>query len=246
MEEPLEYGRFAFEFIDKAERLTNAHEVMDAIQRVLAPFGFNYVNFAPIPTLGERFDKAILATTQDPYAAEWRKIYSDEGYAEIDPLARHLRRSVKPFEYQEIPSDPSRAPRAAEIMRRRWDFEFRRGLLVPIRSPTGSTGFVTMKGPRPDLAARNKRAFHLVALYAFDRICCLCSPPSVQKPVLTEREREVLTWVAMGKSAWEIGEILAITKRTADAHARTAFLKLGAANRTHAVAVAIRDRIIAI
>jgi LuxR family quorum sensing-dependent transcriptional regulator len=50
----------------------------------------------------------------------------------------------------------------------------------------------------------------------------------------------------MGKSAWEIGEILAITKRTADAHARTAFLKLGAANRTHAVAVAIRDRIIAI
>ena len=103
-----------------------------------------------------------------------------------------------------------------------------------------------MKGPRPDLAARNKRAFHLVALYAFDRICCLRSPPSVQKPVLTEREREVLTWVAMGKSAWEIGEILAITKRTADAHARTAFLKLGAANRTHAVAVAIRDRIIAI
>jgi hypothetical protein len=53
---------------------------------------------------------------------------------------------------------------------------------------------------------------------------------------------EVLTWVAMGKSVWEIGEILAITKRTADAHARAAFLKLGAANRTHNVTHLAHDQ----
>jgi LuxR family quorum sensing-dependent transcriptional regulator len=65
------------------------------------------------------------------------------------------------------------------------------------------------------------------------------------KPVLTSREQEVLAWVASGKSAWEIGEILNIAKRTVDEHAQTAFRKLGAVNRTHAVAIALRDRIIA-
>jgi LuxR family quorum sensing-dependent transcriptional regulator len=61
---------------------------------------------------------------------------------------------------------------------------------------------------------------------------------------LTSREAEVLTWVARGKSAWEIGEILLITKRTVDEHVQTAMRKIGAANRTHAVALAIRDGII--
>jgi LuxR family transcriptional regulator, quorum-sensing system regulator BjaR1 len=53
-----------------------------------------------------------------------------------------------------------------------------------------------------------------------------------------------LAWVAQGKSAWEIGEILDITKRTVDEHAHTAVRKLGAVNRTHAVAIAVRERII--
>lgn len=64
------------------------------------------------------------------------------------------------------------------------------------------------------------------------------------KPNLTAREVEVLRWVANGKSAWEIGEILDITKRTVDAHVQTSVRKLGAANRTHAVALALRDSII--
>ena len=64
--------------------------------------------------------------------------------------------------------------------------------------------------------------------------------------MLTSRETEVLTWVARGKSAWEIGEILDIAKRTVDEHAQTAVRKLGAVNRTHAVALAVRDRIISI
>jgi len=64
------------------------------------------------------------------------------------------------------------------------------------------------------------------------------------KGKLTAREIEVLRWVANGKSAWEIGEILHITKRTVDEHVQTAVRKLGAVNRTNAVALALRDGII--
>src|SRR6266700_1514200 len=61
---------------------------------------------------------------------------------------------------------------------------------------------------------------------------------------LTPRELEVLTWVARGKSAWEIGGILHVAKRTVDEHVQTATRKLGAANRAQAIAIALRGRMI--
>jgi LuxR family quorum sensing-dependent transcriptional regulator len=61
---------------------------------------------------------------------------------------------------------------------------------------------------------------------------------------LSLREIEVLEWVGHGKSAREIAVILNITKRTINAHALSAVRKMGAVNRTNAVAIAIRDRII--
>jgi Bacterial regulatory proteins, luxR family len=39
----------------------------------------------------------------------------------------------------------------------------------------------------------------------------------------------MFAWSAQGKSAWEIGEILTVSKRTVDEHAQTAMRKLGAA-----------------
>ncbi len=62
--------------------------------------------------------------------------------------------------------------------------------------------------------------------------------------MLTARESEVLRWVANGKSAREIGEILNIARRTVDEHVQTATRKLSAFNRTHAVAIALRDGLI--
>lgn len=61
---------------------------------------------------------------------------------------------------------------------------------------------------------------------------------------LTSRQIEVLHWVARGKSFWEIGEILHISQRTVVEHVQNAVRKMNAANRIHAVALAIRDRII--
>jgi DNA-binding CsgD family transcriptional regulator len=64
------------------------------------------------------------------------------------------------------------------------------------------------------------------------------------RPAITDREREVLAWAAQGKSAWEIGQILLISERAANKCAQTAFQKLGAVNKTHAVAIALREGLI--
>jgi DNA-binding CsgD family transcriptional regulator len=61
---------------------------------------------------------------------------------------------------------------------------------------------------------------------------------------LTPRELEVLTWVARGKTAHDTAQILGIAKRTVDEHVQTIIRKLGAANRTHAIAIALQNHIV--
>jgi DNA-binding CsgD family transcriptional regulator len=63
---------------------------------------------------------------------------------------------------------------------------------------------------------------------------------------LTPRELEVLRWAARGKTAKDIAQILHITKRTADEHAQNVIRKLGAVNRTHAIAIALQNHIVKI
>jgi DNA-binding NarL/FixJ family response regulator len=64
-------------------------------------------------------------------------------------------------------------------------------------------------------------------------------------PGLTEREAEVLALLADGLSHDEIGRRLRISGETVRTHLQKARRRLGAENRTHAVALALRLRLIA-
>jgi DNA-binding NarL/FixJ family response regulator len=55
---------------------------------------------------------------------------------------------------------------------------------------------------------------------------------------LTEREAEVLTWIAQGKGNYEIGVILGARTRTICKHVERILTKLKVENRTAAAAIA--------
>ncbi len=61
---------------------------------------------------------------------------------------------------------------------------------------------------------------------------------------LNDREIEILTWVARGKTSAEIAKILGLAKRTVDFHLDNAREKLGARTRTEAVVKAAFGRLI--
>ena len=67
-------------------------------------------------------------------------------------------------------------------------------------------------------------------------------PPGrpTERPLLSRRETECLVWTAAGKTTWEIAGILAISQNTVDGYIASATRKLGAVNRTQAVAEALR------
>jgi DNA-binding NarL/FixJ family response regulator len=57
---------------------------------------------------------------------------------------------------------------------------------------------------------------------------------------LTQRESEVLLWIARGKSNRDIADILTLSPRTVNKHLEQIFTKLGVENRTSAAALAVR------
>jgi len=63
-------------------------------------------------------------------------------------------------------------------------------------------------------------------------------------PHLTKRETEILHWLSQGKSSLEISIILSICESTVKFHVNNTLEKLQASNRTHAVAKALRQKLI--
>ncbi|MCT4552901.1 MAG: LuxR family transcriptional regulator [Alphaproteobacteria bacterium] len=67
---------------------------------------------------------------------------------------------------------------------------------------------------------------------------------SISKVKLTQREKECLKWISIGKTYWEISKILDIKERTVSFHMNNVKSKLGVYSNTHAVAKALLENIL--
>ncbi|SDW54522.1 transcriptional regulator, LuxR family [Pseudomonas syringae] len=73
------------------------------------------------------------------------------------------------------------------------------------------------------------------------------APPSSATPAvvqLTVKERQVLEWVAIGKSAWEIARIQGCSESTVHFHTSNIRHKFGVTSLTAALVKAIRQGVI--
>jgi DNA-binding CsgD family transcriptional regulator len=85
-------------------------------------------------------------------------------------------------------------------------------------------------------------ALQMSSLYLHARLTALrAEKPVVAGARLTPRERECLSWVAAGKTDWEISQILNISQQTAHGYVQSALTRLGARTRAQAVALALQS-----
>ena len=166
----------------------------------------------------------------------------------VCPIGRACRVAIAPFAWRAAEIG------AAEIA---WDHHlqsfWRRaaeqgivgGVTVPVHMPLSRVGAVGWLAIGRDvdldaiLAAHSSElwlAAHLFMDHVYrerpDTTTLLPNAP------LTERELECLTWVALGKTDVEIGELIGRSPSTARFHVEGAVEKLGVNNRTRAAAVA--------
>lgn len=69
-------------------------------------------------------------------------------------------------------------------------------------------------------------------------------PPSGSRGKLTRRQREIFQLLANGESTTVAARELGLSEETVKTHTKHALARLGAKNRTHAVAIALRESLI--
>jgi LuxR family quorum sensing-dependent transcriptional regulator len=237
----MNYDRTGYQAIEAFGGVSTPQEVFAALKTALNFAGLRHFCLNLFPQPGAPFSDLILTCEVPP---AWLELYLREDFAAVDPSIRHCRRVVMPFAYSDTPYDPHKEPRAAEVVRRARDFGVADGTLIPITGPTGCIGDLWVGGKDESFRPTDIPAIHILALYAFHKVQQLMHPAACTTADLSGREREVLKWVANGKTATEIGDVLHISQRTVEWHIQQAAQKLGAKNRMQAVVIAARDQLI--
>jgi LuxR family transcriptional regulator, quorum-sensing system regulator BjaR1 len=115
------------------------------------------------------------------------------------------------------------------------------GISIPFHTAHGVHAAITFGDARDGLADAELPRFWTDALRLGSRV--LFDQPPAQNG-LKPRERDCLQWAAAGKTAAETATILGLSQHTVNQHVLAATARLGAVNRTQAVAKAIRSGLI--
>jgi len=162
--------------------------------------------------------------------------YIEERHYRDNPVVAAARERLEPVYWED-------AVEAAGLSERERAFvdAYRRaglgsGVGIPVYGPNGRDGQCGL-GFAPGvrrLLPEVLHEFQWVCQFAHLRYCAILIPTLGPPPRLSQREVEVLGWVACGKSNSLIGDILGISVHTVDAHTRRICLKLGVSDRISA------------
>jgi LuxR family quorum sensing-dependent transcriptional regulator len=234
-----DYARAAFDLIDDFEHTRTPEQVVEQLASSLSVFGFSTILITGVPEPPQRVEPYFL---MNGWPREWSGYNANaDNYAD-DPAAAWCRRTIDPFEWAEGIPPPKHSSPGSPGGGPEQDAGAAKRYLVPVIRATGSTSCVTLAGERLELESRARRAVYMLSLYAHARAVSLldCTDGAGPQRELTLREREVLHWIAAGKSSWDVSVILGISERTVNWLISRASRKLNAVNRTHAVVNAIR------
>ena len=229
--------------LDLVEQFCNAEQLVDghaALRSALRNHGLDHVAYAAINLPAPKNQGPLIAVT---YAIEWQQHYLRAGYVNIDPIVQTAMGGVLPVDWGSI-------GRSDQVTKRFFGEaqEFgigSDGLSFPVRGQHGEFALFSVTSALPHvewqkLKKEYARDFMILAYYFHSWAMKKHAPLNSSIVAnLSVREKDCLRWRAMGKSDWEISQILAISERTVKFHLECARTKLGAVNTTHAVASAI-------
>ena len=220
----------------------------DALFEFGRGLGFDRCLVAIVPKPGMSLEQAYLRSS---YPDAWRSFYDTEKLVHVDPTVAHCVAHSTSLVWS--PSLFRSGPQ--QIMYEEASGHgLRSGVTLPMHGPRGELGILCWVND-----ARPSRAFdrHVSAVLPelsllrdvafqsgidFAQMTANSAGELVKeaRPDLSERELECLKWVMVGKTSWEIGQILGISLSTVNFHVMSFKRKLEANGRNQAVIKAIR------
>lgn len=184
------------------------------------------------------------------YSDEWVKRYLDKEYLRVDPVVQGCFQRFHPVDWKRLnwTGKAARAFQADALAHGVGN----QGFSVPIRGPNGQFALFTISHHCDDemwkeFTEKNRRNLILIAHF-FNHKALQLEPERApeQAQMLSPREVDAMTFLAMGYSRAQVAETLTISEHTLRVYIESARFKLGALNTTHAVARALSRGLIVI
>jgi len=225
----------AFEFIEEVDQKNDIPSLVQAFQDLISKFGINCFMMGD-PTLPKILrDDRIWAAT---WPEDWLNHWMSNNYLSVDPVINQLLARNEPVRWSEARS--ANDDTGMRIFNEATEFKMKDGFALPIYSREGFVVGITMGAEHYELGKQDEACLHLASIYfhaKLERLRAETAPRPRSR--LTPRERDCLSWVAAGKTDWEISQILNIAEQTAHEYVQNALTKLNATTRAQAVAIAI-------
>lgn len=202
------------------------------LMKFSARFGFERIVFAVVPSPKAGIDQGYLQTT---YPERWRSLYDKQGLAGHDPTVLHCQSSGLPLVW--TPTIYASVEQRA-LSEEAASYGLRAGVTLPIHGPGGIAGMLSLASDRAVSGRTLRDIDHYMPLLsllrdvAFERSRPFFTARIGRKtPALTPRELECIKWLMVGKSSWDIAQILKISVPTVDFHIANIRTKLGVSSR---------------
>ncbi len=235
-----EYSKRTLDFVERLQKLSSYDDISNLIMKELEWYGFRCVTVFTIPTAGKTLKDCLWMNNRPQ---DYIDHYSENNYILRDPIVTEFRRTIRPYSWGDVRKFRELDKSERKIIDDATEWGARDGFMVPIVTHSGSISGFCPCGSEPNLSPRARAALELIAIYSHHALKRALIETRRNEPAhipLSPREREVMQWVAAGKTDDEIGEILHISETTVKTHFGRAALKMNAVRRAYAVVQAIR------
>ncbi len=226
----IEFVRVTYRFEDFVHQSLEARcetELLGHLTKALEQQGYEQIVFAI-------FNEPDISAASHSFGyyehavEEWNRLYTESDYVRIDPVVRAVKAGAKAFTWDDLPKFFSMTRPQQQYMSLVGELGMHQGMAVTLAGGRAGVGLSTAdkSDRRPgDVAMASAICTHFYQAFRDLKSCT--TSPAVGPESLSIKEREVLIWVAAGKTDFEIAQILDISQSTVDAHLRSVFRKLG-------------------
>lgn len=221
------------------------YDIIKTFKEILPAYdlkGFIFANFRFGDETGDTVKYGI-----NNWDSELLYLYAGNEALGRNPVLRQLRATVLPRTLRRrdiLQAEGNNDCR--EIHLALIDAGFETLAFIPARSSTGQSGGISLSGRRQLLSECELMQLAHIAQQAFEHVSVNAPANTVDRSVLSDRERECLELTAQGLSIQKIAASLGITTHTVNYHISNINRKLRAQNKSHALAIAIRNRYISL
>jgi DNA-binding CsgD family transcriptional regulator len=231
------------DYIARINKAQSAEDAFETLTDIVKDYGYNQVVYSLMtdhPSLGLPEAHGFAVN----YPEHWMKYYFEHNYTAIDPVRKNITDNPIPFFWSEMIEQQELTDSEVLLMNEAHESGVQDGIGISMFGKLGEIAGIGLARSDQEKTRNYEDLSHiqLLSMYFHEKNKSFIKQD--RNIYLTNREQEIITWAAEGKTDPDISDILNISENTVRFHWKNIFKKLDAYGRVYAITKAIRMQLI--